>query len=187
MATDALHRGCFACSPYAYVGFQRRAGDGRYEGIAGTRTGLELIPLHRRAGMGGQLEPGVEMLHFDENPDLGLLRQRLQKKADRGQGRLVASQQEAARRRIDLVPAPGSGDRNAMAHPQRVRPCGEGTVPVADDLDVEFEWAGLEPERREGADDRTAPVLEKELTSVPAGYHDLVRIRGQQQSHAGGR
>lgn len=163
MAADALHCGGLACSPYAHVGFQRRAGDGGDEGIAGTRTGLELIPLHRRAGMGGQLEAGVEMLHFDENHDLGPRRQCSQQHADGGQRRFVAGQQEAARRRIDLVPAPRSGDSGSMSRSCCTRPCGEGAVPVADDLEIGFMRARLEREQGERADDRAAPVLEEEL------------------------
>ena len=58
MSTDALHGRGLARNPYSDVRIQPRAGDGGDEGIPRRRTGLELIPLHDRAGMGGQI--GVE-------------------------------------------------------------------------------------------------------------------------------
>ena len=187
MSADALHGRGLPRGPYSDVGIQPRAGDRGDEGITRTRTGLELIPLHDRAGMGGQIEASRYMLHLDENPDLGARRQRSQKHADGGQGRFVTGQQEAASCWLDVVSAPRAGDRSAIACPCFVGPCREGPMLVADDVDVEIAGTRLIREQGERADDWTAPILQEELVPVPDGYHDLLRIQRQEESYARGR
>jgi hypothetical protein len=71
MPTDAWYGRSLARGPYSDVRIQPRAGDGGDEDITWTRTGLELIPLHDRARIGGQIEASRHMLHLDDNPDLG--------------------------------------------------------------------------------------------------------------------
>ncbi len=108
-----------AASPAAHTrtsGSSRAAGDSD-EGITRTRTGLDLIPLHYRARMGGQIEASRHMLHLDENPDLGAPRHRSQKHADGGQGRLVIGQQEAASCGLDVVSALRARDCSAIGCP----------------------------------------------------------------------
>jgi hypothetical protein len=137
--------------------------------------------------MSGQLEACVGMPHLNEYLDFGLRRQRSKKHGDGRKCRLVACKQERANCRINFVSAPCAGDGNTIPCLGRIYPRGKNPVSVSDNLDIEFERTGPEPERGECADSRPAAVRKQELIPGPCRQNDLGWISGKQDSHAGGR
>ena len=87
---------------------------------------------------------------------------------------------------VDRVTPSGPRERHFFAFPGRRGPRPTPAAFVDDDLEIESVALGVEPERRQGPDRRTAPVGQQELVAVPGRHDELVGAGGgEQQPHTG--